>query len=213
MSLLVMSIVMPYFSNSLEMSRIYHIALIVLAPFFVIGGVNLLGWIPKLKRFAIPLISIFIIVFFLFQSGFVYELSGDIPSAGPLSKYRMDPQTNLSLYVQYIHEQEVYSVNWLSQDGVVPKVYSDRTSQYHVLLSYGMLDVKYHHNWSYLLANNTKSVEEDAYVFLGTLNVVEGLAEGPKPGLLWNLTEISPFLDNCNTIYSNGGSDIYKPAS
>lgn len=212
MALLLLSILMPYFSSSLEMSRIYHIALIFLAPFFILGSVKLCEFF-KIKRIAFPLISIFLIVFFLFQSGFIYEISGDIPTAGALSKYRMDPQTNLALYVQYIHEQEVYSVNWISHNGVVPKVYSDRTSQYHALLSYGMLPAEYQHNWAYLLSNNTNNVPQDAYIYLGTLNVVESLAEGPSPGQLWNITEISPFLDSCNKIYSNGGSDIYKPVS
>lgn len=214
MGLLLMCIILPYVASSLEMSRIYHISLIFLAPFFLLGGKTLIGWIPKLKRFALPLISILLIIFFLFQSGFVYEITGDTPKWAALSKYRIDPQTDMALYSEYMHKQDVFSIEWLSKyKEVNPKIYSDRFSHYHVLISYGMLNAKYQHDWSYLLSNTTRNVESNAYIYQGNLNVVYGIAEGPKPGLLWNITEISPFLDNCNKIYSNGGSDIYRSVS
>jgi uncharacterized membrane protein len=152
-----------------------------------------------------------IIAFFIFQSGFVYEVTKDVPTWGALSKDRINPVTNLALYTEYIHVQDVFGARWLLQnnDGM-SKIYADRSSNYHALTSYGMLLPEYQYNYAYLLSNNTKNVEDGAYMYLGNLNVVYGKAEGPQPGLLWNVTEISPLLSECDKIYSNGYSDIYQ---
>jgi len=211
MAFLFICIVLPFLASGLMMTRIYHIMLIFLAPFFILGGETVFGWKPKLKRFKIPIISIVLITFFLFQCGFVYEITGDIPSSGALSKHRIDPLTNFSLYEQYIHEQDVLSAKWLSQNKAgVSKIYADRVSRFHVLVSYGMSPPEYQYQWSYLLSNATKYVDEGAYIYLSQLNVVYGLGEGPKSANLWDITEISSLLDKCNLIYSNGGSSIYR---
>lgn len=212
MAVLFACIVLPHLAGTLMMTRIYHITLIFLAPFFMLGSETVLGWIPKLKSFKLPLISIMLITFLLFQSGFVYEVIGDIPSCGALSKYRIKPLTSMSyVYGEYIHEQDVFSAKWLSQNKAgMSKIYADRQSNYHVLTSYGMLPPRFQHNWSYLLSNTTKNVDKDAYIYLGNLNVIHGIVKGPKGGQSWNITEISPILSNCNKIYSNGGSDIYR---
>jgi len=209
MALLIMCILLPYLASGLMMTRIYHITLIILAPFSVLGGEVLFGWIPKLKHLKLPLTSIVLIAFFLFQSGFAYEVTGDIPSCGALSKYRIDPVTNMALYVKYVHEQDVFSAVWLSQNKAsTSKIYSDRTSNYGVLTSYGMLSPENQHNWAYLLSTNTTYVKEGAYIYLGNLNIVYGLAEGPM-GDLWNISKISPILDKYNLVYSNGASSIF----
>lgn len=213
MIFLLMCIVLPFLASSLMMSRIYHITLIFLAPFFALGGETLFGWIPKLKRVTLPLICILLVIFFLFQSGFVYEVTGDIPSWGALSKNRINPVTNMALYVEYTHEQDVFSAKWLSQNVVgLPKVYADRLSNYHTLTSYAMLSPAYQHDWAYLLTNSTKNVEDGAFIYLGSLNVVYGLAENAGGENLWNISEISAVLNKSNLLYSNGASSIYGKA-
>ena len=57
-------------------------------------------------------------------------------------------------------------------------------------------------------------MDRGAYVYLGYLNVVEGIVvcwetEFLKEMFYYNTTEILPPLNKTNKIYANGGSEIY----
>jgi uncharacterized membrane protein len=62
-----------------------------------------------------------------------------------------------------------------------------------------------------VLSNTTAKIEKGAYVYLGYLNVVEGIGTGPDLyRVFWNMTEISPLIEEKNKIYSNGCSEVYR---
>ena len=112
-TLLLMSMVLPFFASALNVSRIYHLVLFALAPFFVIGGLFLFkipGKIIKrfrksanIEMFAIILVTVVLISYFSFNIGFVYEATGDVPFSSALSMKRMQNMSDPSiLYSKYV---------------------------------------------------------------------------------------------------------------
>jgi uncharacterized membrane protein len=90
----VMGIVVPYFSSALNTSRLYQISLIFLAPFFVIGFLTIssaflkfknIQWTKKHYKKTVAIISIFLVIFLLFNSGWIFTITGDSPRSIALS--------------------------------------------------------------------------------------------------------------------------------
>lgn len=88
--LLALCLFWPGFSAILNATRFYHIALFALAPAFVLGGILLL-------RSERVLVLVVLVPYFLFTTGFIFEVTGhdtidqvDIPYAVALSNHRLD---------------------------------------------------------------------------------------------------------------------------
>jgi uncharacterized membrane protein len=234
--ILIACMVVPSFAAGLVMSRFYHIVSFFLAPFVVLGIstifcliMNLGSYLPtsmvsrihthdvKSKGAGLFLISLILVVFFLFQVGFVYEITGDIPSSLSLSLNRLqtNPALALDIWPAQTPEQDVFSARWLSNHmDNQSKVYADRTSSFMVLTSYGMTPTVFLSEralaaWDYILPPIHGSLEKDAYIYLRELNVIYGEMNNSSGRLLYTTT-ISPFLDGCDKIYTNGGSELYK---
>ena len=202
--LLVMAIVVPNFAKYLRMERFYQISLLFLAPFFVLGGETVFEFISKRrnKALALNLILIVLIPFFLFETGFIYEVTGDFSYSLPLSRYRMD---RVSLYNRITDKKEVTAARWLSNH-LNPShslVYGDYISSYIVLTSYGMMSEE-----NLLVISNTTQFTGSAnYIYLRGVNTREGIMRGR--GDMWNLSDIFPMLDNQNKVYSNRDCEIF----
>jgi uncharacterized membrane protein len=171
----------------------------------------------KVKSAGLFLVSLVLVAFFLFQVGFIYEIAGGRPSSISLSynKIQTKPTAYLDLWVATTPEKDVFSAKWLSQNmnrGSI--VYADYPSKGRVLTSYALFQTVYFSeasrggNYNYILSNNSVTPVGASYVYLRTLNVVYGIVEGSS-GIL-NTTSLSPFLSDCDLIYANGGSQIYK---
>jgi len=227
---LVLSIVLPYFSSAIYTPRLYGITLIFLSPFCIVGGIvaarAFKSLIPRLGRIgdgrsALKSLSILLTVLFLFSSGFAYEVAKGPPSSVPLSKDRMmnspNPLTRAFFYYDYnVFAQDYYGVTWLSdsaEKGFV--VYSDSTTS--SLSSYGMMGViaftgsTEHHK---VLSNTTTSVPSGSFVYLGYANTVGGVLfevsfAGREASRVWGINEISPLLNSISRIYDNGGNELY----
>jgi len=206
MAFLAALILVPGLANTLNMTRFYHILLFFLAPFCVVG----IKFIVKLlsereKELAVSaLVLIVLVPYFLFQTNFVYEITGSDSWSIPLSKYRMNA---LRWYDKYecTDTYSVYGAQWLSRNVDVEhtQVYADRPSRNTVLPIYGMTYGGYVNGLS-----NVTIVADDGVVYLSTLNVVEGVI--PFGQLSWNSSELSFIFDDLSIIYANGGSEIYK---
>jgi uncharacterized membrane protein len=219
MLLLVFSIAIPNFSTTLNMTRIFAIALFFLAPMLVLGGETLfnlilrmlsrlhkgLSW-GRVQRICLVLIALLIVVFFLFQSGFIFALVGDIPVSPSLTTDRSKALENLSLYDSYTFGEEVYGAKWvLVNISNQSQIYCDSESRVQVLRSYGLVS----NDRIYLLSEDLKSIDRNAYVYLRHLNTVYRIIENDaiKP---WIIPENSSVLQNANRIYSNAGCEIFK---
>lgn len=228
--ILILTITVPAFAATLDMTRFYHITLFFLAPFsalgcmaisrlIVSGKFRLSTFLSKhraiVKRSWILVFSVLLVLLFLFQVGFIYEVTGDVPTSLPLSLNRLlvNPLVNINLYQTYNPEQNVLSAEWLAEHtGNQADVYADKYTRLQVLTSYGKFPMTYSrtpqfYNWDHMLSEKGTSVGKGAYVYLSQLNVVYGEMEDPY-GRFWTFNS-SSYLGGYDKIFSNGGSDIY----
>jgi uncharacterized membrane protein len=207
MAFLAALILVPGLANTMNMTRFYHVLLFFLAPLCVIGAKVLVSFLSKQREKLLVSILLLIVLvpYSLFQTGFVYEVTGSDSWSVPLSKHRMDA---LRLYggFGYIDVYSVFGAQWLSENIDVKhsKLYADGVSKSYVLTIYGMIYRGYVNELS-----NITMVANNGTVYLSTMNVVYGKIL--YYGRLWNSSELS-FLDDLNKVYTNGGSEIYKNA-
>lgn len=208
MVLLALTIVLPGFASTLNMTRFYHIILLLIAPFLVIGYetcINFLRRIHIMRKTqfqASILMTVILVAYFLFQISFVYEVVGDRSWSIPLSMYRMD-KTQLFGWGGYVDEQGVLGAQWLSRNVDVKntELYSDAASLSYALRSYGGT---YQGNiWT-----NTSEITGGGVLYLSPLNVVYGKIYDSN--IVWNYSELSNQLEFLGKIYSNGGSEVWS---
>ena len=198
-AILVMCIIVPNFAAYFRAERFYQVSLLFLAPFFVSGGASFFNFISRRtsQTVSLSLILLILIPFLLFETGFIYEISGDYSYSVALSKYRMD---KAELYERITDESEIAAATWLSTnlDFSTSYVYADSTSIYHVLTSYGMMLTEN----ALLLTNTTTFIDDMTFVYLREVNVDEGIVTaGYLPA--WNLSDVQPLLKGLNVLYSN----------
>ena len=213
--------VLPYSAQTLNMTRIYHIALIALSPLFIIGGIFIIKKsmaVIKIKNkliqnYALSILILSVLVpYFLFNTGFIYEMTNDVPSSMSLGMERMknDNFTKVQFYNTYTPDQDVYGAIWFHNNRNVNKtIYGDRDSGLNVLSSYGMIPR------STLLAPfkgtelYTPSYRGGYYLYLRKLNVCDDVFVVSSM-FKFNMTVFSPLFNKTSNIYSNGCGDIYK---
>lgn len=198
-------IALPGLSKTLNVTRFYHVLLFLLAPLCVLGAeflVKLLFKQPK-ERFALLLLLSVLIPFFLFQTGFVYELTG-VKSWAPLSLNRMD-EYRLYFWSGYVDDKSAFGIEWLSKNVNFEhvRIFADSASARHMLRVYGLIPDGYVSPLS-----NTTVLTEKGVVYLNSLNTVYNttVANYRYTCPSTNLT----FLEDMNKVYTSGGADIYK---
>ncbi|MBT9132482.1 MAG: hypothetical protein DDT32_01262 [Syntrophomonadaceae bacterium] len=99
MVILAMCIILPYAASAINMSRAYHITLFFLSPFCILGGIATFRWLFRMLRLHrlrndhtfLKLVVISVAVpYFLFTTGFIFELTGATPTSMPLSFHKAD---------------------------------------------------------------------------------------------------------------------------
>ena len=220
LGILFASISLPFFASSLNMTRVYHITLIFLAPFCIIGGITVfravskvvrVTWTNKSVKSSLKVLSVYFVIFMLYQTGFVYQVaegySGSISIGQEEIKKYGDAKEKVSFYDGYIPEKDVFGARWLSKNRDGTTIYADYSSTRRVLQSYGMIKAKPRR-----VLSNTTRVRANEYIYLGHLNVIDGLmhTRTEKQTFIYNTTELSPIIDKKNKIYSNGGSYVYR---
>jgi len=205
MGFLAALVLVPGLAETMNMSRFYHILLFFIAPLCVIGAELIIELMFKRKdELKITVLLLIVLVpYFLFQTGFVYEVTSSESWSLPLSKYRM---SGIRLYTEFglYDEYSISGAQWLSKNVAVgtTQMYADSFSRTNELRSYGFVWPGYVE-----ILSNITEVKPNGVVYLNSLNIIEGKVVGT--GLLWNSSEFH-FLHDLNKIYSNGGSGIYK---
>jgi uncharacterized membrane protein len=205
LSFLFALVVIPGLANSFNMTRFYHVLLFLLAPICILGGQTLVRIVSKQKKAVITSLFLLAILipYFLFQTSFVYEITGTDNWSISLSSNRMSP---LRLYYDlgYIDTYSLFGAQWLGGHvNLTSSIYSDDLSIITSLRIYGLI------YRTEELSNMTK-IEKGGVIYLNTLNVVYGEILGFTQA--WNYTDLSPIFDDSNLIYSNGGNTIYQHA-
>ena len=233
--IILLSIALPYFASKINMTRIFHICLFILAPFCILGGLmvfQFLSNVLSLKGFnilakkilsrisfanvsltgisliekhslekSLKLLTILVLIpYFLFTTGFVFEITGATPTSLPLSLYKAD--------WPFHTESEIQACNWL--DGVTnnrDRVYGDWYGGGFVGFKVSKLDV---HQFTI----DVNKIRKNSIIFLRRWNTEEGnlyIPSSEKTGVVLKYISIqkgyySNFLNNKNLIYDNGDS-------
>jgi len=203
-------LVAPSF-NLLNVTRTYHISLLLLAPFCVIGGNSFFSFFLRFRRNFLPffLTTVVVVSLFLFETGFVYEITEDTSYSISLSKYRMDRV--LFYGVGYLTESfDVSAARWLRPNIVLTAntlIYADVVSISFPLTSYAVFP----RAQTEILTNATSFDRTNAYVYLRKFNTIDGkiFGRGYVFGHVWNTSDLSSSLIAFNKIYTNGGSEIF----
>jgi len=204
-AILAMCILLPNFASTLQMTRFYHILLLFLAPLFTIGCTEFLGFASKRKRqfYGLAFTTTLLVAYFLFQTNFMYEVTGSPSWSLPLSRYRLGIRLYSNFY--FVTEHQVSGATWLTQHvDSNSTIYAD-SSVLFSLLSYGAI-----HRSRLRALTNASNPSIGEFVFLGELNVRYGkVIAGGASYDMWNTTDAltSPFL---SAIYSNGNCEIYQ---
>jgi uncharacterized membrane protein len=226
MVLLLVCVALPYFAGYLDIERLYQITLIFLSPLCVLGGIALFRGALKLFRASritiravYAMLLIVLVAYFMFNTGFIFEVTRDAPFSASLGFQRMkastNPVTEVSFNGFYTFDVEVFSAKWLSgYKSNASKICADIQAASRVLVSYGMIspdDLEAISNNATVNSISVFALDFPAYIYLKRLNVVDGLItyRASVGGTSYfNATEILPILDKCNCVYSNGGSTI-----
>lgn len=135
--ILIGAVTVPHLSNAFNAERLYQITLIFLAPACIIGGLTVIRvfedkFLRKLKisnmnlrSKSIPILSLFLVIYFLFNSGLIYYLADDDSTSLGLNTTFDTANYNL---------MEVQSADWLSNYGIGVSVYG-QNSQTGVVIS------------------------------------------------------------------------------
>jgi uncharacterized membrane protein len=203
---LVMAIVLPNFSINLGTGRLYHVMLLILAPLFILGCKTIFSFIPRFRNenLAISLSLIVLVPFFLFQTGFVYEIAKVQNYSIPLSLYRFGPTEYVMLGV--ISDEDVVSTKWLNKYDIKGSatIYSDGLAWGQLVTAgYGMFPL----NRSIAITSKTAEIEGHSIVYLTWANFKYGQM---YTDMNLNTSDyIHSKLDNVFIIYSNGANLIY----
>ncbi|MEM3715389.1 MAG: DUF2206 domain-containing protein [Nitrososphaeria archaeon] len=213
LGLLALTIILPNLAPSYRMERFYITALIVLAPLCFFGAEGIVDNLHKLRLASLQrrisglfLTFVVLVSFFLFQTGFVYEIAKVECWSIPLSRYRMPP---FEVSWRLLYGTEVYGAIWLSKYAdKTSSIYIDYVARERALMSYGLLN----YGRFCTLANTTRMLEAGGLIYLRRLNTVNEMMVGDYVAQ-WNTTDLQPVLEAQNIIYTNAECNVYKNPS
>ncbi|MFW6126068.1 MAG: DUF2206 domain-containing protein [Chloroflexota bacterium] len=230
--LILACVLLPGFAESLNTSRWYHIALLTVAPLFVIGGESVWRLLRKPGRAlqagkgvlpgppnqtpasCLGLVAAAVLVpYFLFTSGLVYEVSGqevtdeiDTPYSIALTQHRLDLTATF-------YRQDGAAAQWLSENGAtsVPTYTDSHTAK--ILMYYQSQG----DSIFFPRGANPTELRKDTYIYLGETNLENRqLTFGTGPGLRTHIPfEQVPSLISALAarprIYDNGAAQVLGP--
>jgi len=152
-----LAILLPIISKAFNITRIYHISIIILSPYFVIGFYDIIKNIFKImhikEKNVIYIIGLFLSMYLIFNSGLIYEFTSDDSTSISLNK----------IEGPYYTSQEVSGAEWIVCYNNSYNIYAD---EYRWLLISGK---KY--NMAYNLSKCNMIQDTTYYIFLGTSNI------------------------------------------
>lgn len=212
-------------------ARVIFITLTFLAPFCILGFSRILKIIFKTLKLSsknsrynivVYTFSVFLIIFFLFNSGFVSEIV--IKDVGPyplISKKRIldgnNTEQKLYLYRFYAPLYDIEMCKWITKCSDKNKiVYSDffvgeKTLRYRLsfIPEYGLIPGHNNRPKEHRLTENTIVVKSN-YILLGYHNIKDKLIVSSWcPTKYFSISKLYFVLYNSSKIYDNSNSQIY----
>lgn len=136
MGIVIASIILPYLAGSLNMTRIFHVALFFLAPACIIGGIATFRLIflkitkIKNRNDTIRILSTLLVMYLLYNTGFIHEI------IGYRSSLAFDPN---DYQVVFTHTQDFISAQWLLAHTNTKSIYGDYYTRL-FLIAYGFIN-------------------------------------------------------------------------
>jgi len=202
--ILLAAIAVPFLASSLNTTRLYQISLIFLAPFFVTGGLTTFNIVNNMvKAFRIKqsiknplkILSLFLAIFLLLNTGWVYEVAKDAPTSISL---------NTTIDYPRFNDKEVLGATWLFNVKGSNPIYAD---DYRWLLL-GSLEWGSVRTYPF----DINKTQDNSYIYFGTFNIVEDKVKvSPKKGLRITTVYINleDIVNDRNKIYTNGGAQVF----
>ena len=200
LAMLFAAISVPFLA-AINMARTYHLALLFLAPFCVIGGMTVfrllsrivkVSWTDKSVRSSLKALSVYFVIFMLYNSGFVYQVAEG--QSGSIS-------LNSTMDYPRFNEQEVLGAKWLWDVKDARLIYADYYRGL-LLLSY----VFYHQKRT--LPEDANKIVNKSYIYFGSLNIAEKIIRFKhsyyKSGYMDNI------INDRSKIYDNGSAQVYR---
>jgi uncharacterized membrane protein len=190
--ILVASISAPYVSQLFGLGKLHGQMLVILSPFFIIGGVMLAKWCRLHPYWLILFVLTF---YFLLATSAIHEVSG-VHRATHLSSQ------SPTVHYELVHEQEMQAARWAKEniDGDSP-IYADALGKSR-LTSQGKIPTRLTRGYWF------ETQEINGYIYLDYNNVVNGkwlIGYGFR-----NLSDLPDVLSPKNKLYTSNGSEIWR---
>ncbi|MCE5338467.1 MAG: DUF2206 domain-containing protein [Methanomicrobiaceae archaeon] len=203
---------LPYFAATINTSRMYHISLIFLAPYCIIGGTFIIKRLGGMisnnfpQKKSLQIMTIFLIIFIPFNSGLIYERPGEIDPIQSPPDISNRP---------HFYQSEFIAASWMSSniDSSDQTIYTDTFNTY--LLNYAGAPYRF------IVGDNNIEInyEDVSYLYFGKNNLVNHRVWVSAPGedvrqafasVSIDSTTTSKIDLNMNTLYDNGDANVYK---
>ncbi len=208
-AMLIAGFVLPSFRAAFNITRIYEITFLILAPFCVYGGIRMFGSIFQLfqrheldESTPLKIFTIFLTIFLLFNTGFVSVISDtSIPMTLSNGNIASD-------YYPLFNIEEASSAQWLAANKISPYIYADVYGRFifnryiysnnEIAIENGVTDfTSYNSNNSYIYQ---RKLDINNFYLTG----FTGMSDRNRVYL-----NMSVIVDPKNTVFDDGDSRIY----
>ncbi|WP_301664507.1 DUF2206 domain-containing protein [Methanoculleus frigidifontis] len=193
------ALILPYFSSAIGVSRIYHVSLIFLSLFCVIGGMTIFSKFKRIREkptHPLKLFSIFLAIFLLFNCGWIYEVGHENTTNFAINSTVDSTSYNLL---------EIQGVKWLLNVKEANILYADLYRQLHIHRISGQ-------NTTYNYPIDSNSMDLPSYSYFGEYNKLSlELITYDRWQVLNSYTyyPVTSYVSRSNRIYDNGGPMVY----
>ena len=199
----------PSFESAFNISRIYELSFLFLSPLCVIGGIKISGSIYQFLtrqkisgEGALKIFSVFLLVFMLFNTGFISVLADQsIPM-------HLSNQDRLSDYYPLFDHEEFIGAQWLTENNVSPNIYSDVYGKF--------IFYRFTPNMDNISSDNgisefTNYTNLNTYMYLRKLNTENGFLVGYTSRSDRNriYADLTGTANTKNRIFDDGDSAVY----
>jgi uncharacterized membrane protein len=201
--IIAISIALPFVFVGYSLGRAYFQMMVVLSPFFVIGGIIVARFLRA--KWTYLMVLVVLIPFSMNSTGILPQLFAESSSPILNSAEKID-----NFY--YIYDCEAYSARWLEDhaDMENTKVYSDFPGSWR-LLSCGLVSQEFIDRDQ--LTDKDRELK-DGFIYLRYDNVVKEILYSYSPiTQQWGKHDITEFQNKFakrRLIYSNGGSEVWR---
>jgi uncharacterized membrane protein len=202
--LMAAGLTVPFFSGSLNTSRLYQFGLLFLAPFSVVGVTALWSLIRRTthrseSRFdpvtPYKAFSIFLAAFLLVNSGLLYNLAGDAPTSIALDASVDFPRFNT---------QEMICAEWIHDTAPDMSIFSDQY-RWLIFVNFGVLAPN-------SIPADSNKLPLESYIFVGTSNIMMKailVDSGTGATRLPEYVDMTQYTYNRGCIVSTGDAMVY----